>query len=169
MTTVHAVLHGNLCGDNFLIGDFDVKLLFERVFGVASYTASVHHSERRAERHAASENDFIAAALAQEVHRLAHKLSARLVVSGFDCGGIEEVELDHIEVPLVKHLVEKRFDICPNLFFFEIESIKTAPRYTAQHGFAVFAADEPIGMILYDVCAELRRKRRVPKPRFVAV
>ena len=119
-----------------MIGDLDVELFLESIFRVATYAASVNYAERGRKRHAATEDNLVAATFAQKVHCFTHKLTARFAVSRFYCSGVEEVEFDHIEVPLVKNLVEERFDIRPYLFFFKVERIESAPGNAAYYGFS---------------------------------
>ena len=96
-------------------------------------------------------------------------MTASFAVSRLDSGGVEKVEFYHIEVPFVENSVEKRFDIRPDFFFFEVERIESAPRDTARDRSSLLVSYEPIGVILYHVCAKLRGKRRIPKSRLVAV
>ena len=62
--------------------------------------------------------------------------------------GIEEVELNHIEAPLVDNNVEEVADIFSCFGMIEVERVSTAPALTAEERLALCILNEPVGMLL---------------------
>ena len=131
---------------------------------VGTYAAKVDLAERRHQRHAASYDELVSDAFADEVHRLAHDPAAALAVHRDDARGVEEVEFDQVVAPLAKHDVEELAYVCGGVLVVEVDGIEHAPIWTCRVRLAVLALDEPIGMLLVDERAARRRERREPKP-----
>ena len=133
---------------------------------VRAYAAIIHFAERRPHRHAATEDFLIPCQVAYELHTVAHNLAARLVVSGYLAAVVQEVELDHVEAPIVKHGVEYLLEIGAHVGIINIQRVKAAPVVAAADGLALSVAQQPIGVLSRNLGILMRGKRRKPQSRF---
>ena len=94
---------------------------------ITAYAAVVKHPEGGHERHAAAENELIAAHFAQQLHGARHPRGAALPVSAEGRGGIQKVELHKVIAPVVQHPVETEAQIIYDLRIVDIERVEAAP------------------------------------------
>ena len=165
--TENRILNRRLGGYDFVVRERVNETRLELNIDVRADAAVIEPAKRREQRHAATQNVFVAAAVAKESAGVVHNFAAGFVAEGDKTRRVQEVELDHIVAPLVQNHVKEVADIVGALFDVKVES---EARTSAKHSlcrFAVCVFQNPVGMsfchdaVLFDI------EGRKPKPRLV--
>ena len=158
-----------LRGRNLVVNVQSVIIFsFELQIDVTADPASVHDPERRTQRHAATEYQFVAHAFAQKFHCVRHDLAAAQPVSGEHALTVQKVELDHVVAPIVQNDVEEISDILAHLFVIQIQSIRAAPAHATYYRIAAGIFDHPIGVLSGESGLLLRIEGCKPYSRQIA-
>ena len=161
----HGVAHGVLRGHALAMDDAHIELVVIVQPNVAADAAVIHLAERRAQRHAAAQDQRALGRLANEVHRLAHDLSARAVRGRLHAHGVQEVQLQKAEAPVLHRRLQALADVFARLGIIEIPDPEAAPVAARDDGLAVVAAQEPVGVLRRHLGLKLAAERIEPEPR----
>ena len=166
--TENRILNRRLGGHDFVVCERVNETRFELNINVRADAAVIEPAERREQRHAATQNVFVAAAVAKEGAGVIHNLAAGFVAEGDKARRVQEVEFDHIVAPLVQNHVKEVADIVGALFDVKVEREARTSAKHARCRFAVCVFQNPVGMsfchdtVLFDI------EGRKPKSRLVS-
>ena len=114
---------------------------------VTADSAGIADTDSRTHGNTAAEKKLIAYAFAEKLHSVIHDFASALTVSGRNALAVEEVNLNHIIIPVIENNVKEMLDIFSCFIIVNIKSLCAAPADAAYLRLAVFILDKPIGML----------------------
>ena len=162
LTAKNRVADAMLCGHTLAVEKPHIPHIVPVKPHIAADAAVIHHTERGHNRHAAAQNQLVAAQGAQPYHSALHPRGTGFVFVAKRRCTVQKVQLDKVKAPIIQHAVKDRLQVILHGGVVDIQRVKAAPVAAAAPRLPIHL-QQPIRVFTVQGGLFLADKRRQPQ------